>query len=100
LTWDALERDLQLAAHHTDTIYLFSLEGCVERGLLPRLNQIDWTATPRPEVSKRLLVNSLRILLFIVMLAMRFSRPILAWSGWIVAAFLFFRLRQQKRYDN
>jgi len=45
----------------------------------------------------------LRILLFIVMLAMRFSRPILAWSGWIVAAFLFFRLRQQsqqKRYDN
>jgi hypothetical protein len=103
LTWDALERDLQLAAHHTDTIYLFSLEGCVERGLLPRLNQIDWTVVPRPDVTKRLLVNSLRILLFIVILIMRFSRPLLAWSGWIVAAFLFFRLRQQsqqKRYDN
>lgn len=100
LTWDALERDLQLAAHYTDTVYLFSLEGCVERGLLPRLQQIDWTATPRPDVSRRLLVKSLRVLLLVVMLAMRFSRPLLAWSGWIVAAFLLIRLRQQKRYDN
>ncbi|WP_322494867.1 hypothetical protein [Chloroflexus sp.] len=100
LAWDALERDLQLAAHHTDTIYLFSLEGCVEHGLLPRLNQIDWTATPRPDLTKRLVIQSLRTVLLIVMLMMRFSRPLLAWSGWIVAAFLFFRLRQQKRYDN
>ncbi|WP_333691811.1 hypothetical protein [Chloroflexus sp.] len=100
LTWDALERDLQLAAHYTDTIYLFSLEGCVERGLLPRLAQIDWTVVPRPELTKRLLVRGLRALLLVVMLAMRFSRPLLAWSGWIVALILFVRLRQQKRYDN
>lgn len=100
LTWDALERDLLLAAQYTDTIYLFSLEGCVERGLLSRLAQIDWVAPSRPELAKRLIVQMLRLLLFILMLAMRFSRPLLAWSGWIVAAILLFRLRQQKRYDH
>ncbi len=100
LTWEALERDLQLAAQHTDTIYLFSLEGCVERGLLTRIEQIDWSVSPRPDLSKRWLIGGLRALLFGLMLTIRFSRPVLAWAGWIIAIVLFIRLRQQKRYDH
>ena len=42
LSWDALARDLRLAAHLTDDIHIFSLEGCVEQGYLEQLVDFDW----------------------------------------------------------
>ena len=44
LQWDALRRDLLLARRFTDDLYVFSLEGCVEQDLLPRIAALDWTA--------------------------------------------------------
>ena len=42
LTWERLEEDLRAAAAHTREVYVFSLEGCAERGLLAPIAEIDW----------------------------------------------------------
>lgn len=42
LTWEALSRDLLLAQQVCTEIHLYSLEGCVERGFIPRLRDFDW----------------------------------------------------------
>jgi hypothetical protein len=44
LTLEALSRDLRLAAAACDDVSVFSLEGCVERGLLEPLASFDWDA--------------------------------------------------------
>ena len=46
LTWDEFSRDLLLASSLTDEIYIFSLEGCVAKGWLPRITHFDFTQTP------------------------------------------------------
>lgn len=42
LDWNELSRDLRLAWHWCDEIYIFSLEGCVRQGFLPRLKELSW----------------------------------------------------------
>ena len=42
LSFERLEEDLRAAAAHTRDVYVFSLEGCVERGLLAPIAEIDW----------------------------------------------------------
>ncbi|MCG8350630.1 MAG: hypothetical protein MI924_22910 [Chloroflexales bacterium] len=91
LSWEALERDILLAAQHTDTIYIFSLEGCVERGLLTHLANLDWDREPRLLIQRRLQVEGFRLILFIVLLLARFSQAFLAWVGWGLAAILLLR---------
>jgi hypothetical protein len=46
LSWERLAEDLRAAAAHTGDVYVFSLEGCVERGLLQRIAEIPWDAAP------------------------------------------------------
>jgi hypothetical protein len=91
LHWEALERDLLLAAHHTDTIYIYSLEGCIERGLLTRLNTLNWHAEGRAVLWKRTLVGAFRITILLWLLAARFSRVLFAWLGWGLFALLLAR---------
>jgi len=47
LSWERLAEDLRAAAAHTREVYIFSLEGCAERGLLTPIAEIDW-AEPAP----------------------------------------------------
>lgn len=47
LNWDAVARDLWLAHHCSDDLYIHSLEGCVWQGFLPRLQEFDWTEPVR-----------------------------------------------------
>nr|WP_255603327.1 hypothetical protein [Oscillochloris sp. ZM17-4] len=82
LSGDALERDLLLAARYTDVIYVFSLEGCVERGLLPRIGQINWEAEPVTSRWKRLSVGAIRALILVTLLISRFGGGLVAWLGW------------------
>ncbi|MEI8307556.1 MAG: hypothetical protein WCF99_10885 [Chloroflexales bacterium] len=82
LSGDSLERDLLLAARHTDLIYVFSLEGCVERGLLPHIIQMNWSLEPHTIRWKRLVVGAIRALILFALLISRFSGRILAWLGW------------------
>jgi hypothetical protein len=61
LGWDALRRDLLLARHWVDDISIFSLEGCVEQGMLPQLKALDWDApTPLPDADRLAQVKLLR----------------------------------------
>ena len=46
LSWERLSEDLRAAAAHTSDVYVFSLEGCVERGMLQRIAEIPWDAPP------------------------------------------------------
>lgn len=45
LSWAELERDLVVAARHAREVFIFSLEGCVEQGLLERLASVEWDRT-------------------------------------------------------
>ena len=42
LDWEEFARDLRMAYRWSDDIFIFSLEGCVEQGFLPRLRDFDW----------------------------------------------------------
>lgn len=47
LAWPALRRDLLLASRCCDDVSIFSLEGCVAQGFLPRIDELDWDAAVR-----------------------------------------------------
>ena len=66
-TWEEFSRDLRLARHFTDQVYVHSLEGCVWQGFLSRLRTFDWTPVDTPPASARradLLRRALRALLW------------------------------------
>lgn len=48
LTWEALERDLRVAARACGDVSIFSLEGCVQQGFLARLLDFDWDGPVAP----------------------------------------------------
>jgi hypothetical protein len=91
LSWDALERDLILAARHTDTMYIYSLEGCAERGLLQRIARVDWDAEPLVPLRKRAGVAAARLAVLAALFLARFSRALVAWLGWGLFAILLAR---------
>lgn len=47
LSWEEFARDLRLARHFTDQVYVHSLEGCVWQGFIGRLGTFDH----RPEAA-------------------------------------------------
>ena len=50
LTWEEFTKDLLLAKQHSNAVYIFNLEGCVEQGFLPRLVTFNWTSeVPKPK---------------------------------------------------
>lgn len=42
MSWEQLSRDLLLAQQVTDEIHLYSLEGCVEQGMIYKLKYFNW----------------------------------------------------------
>lgn len=77
LTWDEFATDLRLARRSGKPIYVFSLEGCVTQGFLPRLVTFDWQA--EVDLPKTKLVSagrsSLQGLLWVV------ERPFVVLAG-------------------
>ncbi|WP_224367986.1 hypothetical protein [Hyalangium versicolor] len=51
LTWEEFAQDLRQARRLCSDLHIFSLEGCVRQGFLPRLRDFDWSgmgeATPK-----------------------------------------------------
>ncbi|WP_129627438.1 hypothetical protein [Candidatus Oscillochloris fontis] len=90
----ALERDLLLAAHYTDLIYICSLEGCVERGLLPHISRMNWETEVRVDPLRQWSIATLRMLLLLGLLISRFSGGLFAWMGW--GLFLLLLVRQSR----
>lgn len=94
LPWAAVRRDALLAAQHADTIYVYSLEDCVARGLLPQLSRLAWDAPARAALGGRVLVALLRAATFAVLVLARFGLTVLAWAGWALALLLWWRGRR------
>jgi hypothetical protein len=46
LSWERLAEDLRAAAAHTREVYIFSLEGCVERDMLHSIAGMSWDEPP------------------------------------------------------
>lgn len=42
LTWEELSHDVIVASHFSPVVGIYNLEGSVHRGLLPRLQALDW----------------------------------------------------------
>ncbi len=42
LTWEKFSRDLRVARHFSKAVGVYSLEGCVRYGFMPRLVAMDW----------------------------------------------------------
>jgi len=42
LSWEELSRDMLVASHFSPLIGVYSLEGCVRQGFLPRLKAMNW----------------------------------------------------------
>ncbi len=106
--WASLQRDLLLAAHYTDVIYVFSLEVCVAHGILPHIAALNWEQEPRLHLRQHLLISIMRLSLLFLLLLARFHRMLLAWMGWVLAAVLCIqhvrrryaaRIRQPDRTD-
>lgn len=45
LSWDEFSRDLIVAAHFSRVVGVYSLEGCIRNGYLPRMISLDWGQT-------------------------------------------------------
>ncbi len=53
LSWDELHRDILIASQYTHEIVIFSLEGSVEKGWLPKIASIDFSEQP-PDISAKI----------------------------------------------
>jgi hypothetical protein len=96
LSWQAIRRDLLLAARFTDIIYVDTLEACIEHGLLERITALDWDGYARPHGGPRAAVAVLRTLVLAVLVTARFGPSVLAWSGWVLAALLWLQGRRRR----
>ncbi len=85
LSFEALARDLRLAAGFTDTIHIFSLEGCVEHGYLERLAGLEWTDDVRVPRRYRLGMGAVRMAIGATLWSSRHGLTVLGWVGWVVA---------------
>jgi hypothetical protein len=48
LSWDEFARDLRLARHWSENLYVHSLEGCVWQEYLEPLRSLDWEEVTTP----------------------------------------------------
>jgi len=95
LTWEELARDLRLAWVFTNDIYLFSLEGCVRQGMLPKLKNFDWDQPILEPTDSTIKIdawrNTLRSALWI------FVHPLAILSGLLGLGLLWLWLRRRKK---
>ncbi len=82
LSLRAFKRDLVIAAQYTDTVHIFSLEGCVERGWMAELAALDWDAPVRVPRHRRIQMALLRALIGFVLWASRYGWTAAGWLGW------------------
>ncbi len=97
LSWESLEQSLLLAASYTDTIYIHSLEGAVERDMFAQITALDWNQQPTLGSERRALIATMRSLVLALLLITRFRGTLFAWSGWLLALFLLGRGARARR---
>ena len=45
LSWEEFSRDLIVASHFSHVVGVYSLEGCIRQGFMPRIASLDWSQT-------------------------------------------------------
>lgn len=92
----AFRRDLLIAAQYTDTVHIFSLEGCVERGWMPEIAALDWNAPIRIPPQRRFQMWTIRSVIGLILWCARSGWSALGWVGWVVAAGLLLERRVRR----
>jgi hypothetical protein len=88
LRWDELARDLRLAWFWCNDLHIFSLEGCVQQGFIPRLKNFTWdmpvmmpyTSQARADGWRKALRSSLWIVSNMVLIVLVLTGAILVWK--------------------
>lgn len=95
LDWNELERDLRLAWHWCDEIYIFSLEGCYQQGFLPRLKSFEWASPVLfPLVPAQRVDRWRKFMRSVLWIS---AHPAILVAGLVGGLWLFMRLRRLKR---
>jgi hypothetical protein len=92
LQWAELQRDLLLSRHHTENIYVFSLEGCVMHGFMEKLVHFDWSQDESIPVHQARQVARVRQLAHGMLWAI--SHPILVLAASVGVFWLFRKMRK------
>ena len=90
LNWQEFTRDLLLAGHWHDDLFVYSLEGCVRQGFLSQLRGFDWNQTVTPPTKATRSVVGLRSVLQAVLWTS--AHPALAFVGLLGLVWLLARL--------
>ncbi|GAC1549770.1 MAG: hypothetical protein NVS2B7_25800 [Herpetosiphon sp.] len=96
LSWQSFTRDLQIAAKFVPTLHIYSLEGCVEQGWLEKLGTVNWDEVPHIPLVDRMIIDSTRNVLAVLLFSSRFGLATVGWIGWLAAAYLFVRYRSPR----
>lgn len=92
LDWSELARDLRLAWHWCDDIYVFSLEGCVQHGYLTQMKSFDWDAPMLFPTGQAKLVGRWRRFLHSILWIS--AHPLVVLLGLVGGVWLLARLRR------
>lgn len=90
-SWNLLKQQILLGAKYTDTIYIFSLESCLDQDILYNLTTMDWDTRTLLPIKQRAIIEMLRSFILTVLLLIRYSHVIFAWLGWGMAIMLLLR---------
>jgi hypothetical protein len=66
----------------------------VRINLLAPIAALNWNTAVRASITRRLLVEASRGLLLMILLAARWGRLVLAWTGWVIALIVWMRARR------
>jgi hypothetical protein len=90
LTWEKFSRDLRVARHFSRRVGVYSLEGCVRYGFIPKLMTIDWSepvTIPAQSIQQATGFRTLvRVALWIASRLLYFVVVFLLVTAWIARA--------------
>ena len=92
LEWEELARDLQIAWHWCNDIYIFSLEGCVQQGYLSWLKRLNWEGPMLYPIQQSILVGRWRRFLRSILWVS--AHPFIVLLGLLGSIWLLARLRR------
>jgi hypothetical protein len=96
LNWNELSSDLIVASHFSSTVGIYSLEGCIRQGFLPRLASFDWgqTVTVSADAMKQAQQFRQRVGLAIWIIS---RLPYFLAAALLLVLYLLYRLRLRRR---
>lgn len=99
LNWEEFSRDLIVAHHFSSIVGVYSLEGCVKQGFMPKLKTMDWTqAVVIPAASLKQAAqakNGIHAVLWLGSHLIYFIAAFLLVFGWVIRMIV--RWRRRKR---